>query len=332
MKRPRPFEDRVVVITGGSAGVGRAAALAFARQGARVALLARGKIGLEAAREELSLRGTRAIAIEVDVADEAVVELAAERIEEELGPIDVWVNNAMAAVFAPFLEIDPTEFRRVTEVCYLGTVHGTLAALKRMKPRGRGVIVQVGSALAYRSIPLQSAYCGAKHAVRGFTDSLRSELLREGSGVKLTMVQLPAINTPQFDWGANRTDRRPRPVPPIFQPEVAARAILWAARHPRRELIVGGSSLLAITAQKFLPGVLDVYLARRGYDAQLTDEPEGPRASNLFRPVEGDRGSHGRFDRQARAHSFQLWINTFRLPAAAGLAGLILLALFLKKI
>src|SRR5437867_8154503 len=261
----------VVVITGASAGVGRATVRAFARQGADIGLLARGVDGLEAARREVEAAGGRAIAIPTDVADADRVEAAADRIERELGPIDIWVNNAMASVFSPVKETTAEEFKRVTEVTYLGVVYGTLAALKRMLPRDRGCIVQVGSALAYRGIPLQSAYCGAKHAIQGFTESLRCELLHDGRRVRVTMVQLPAINTPQFDWSRSLMARRARPVAPIYQPEVAADAIVWASTHPRREIFVGGSTVATVLSNRVVPGMLDRYLGWTGYESQQTD-------------------------------------------------------------
>jgi NAD(P)-dependent dehydrogenase (short-subunit alcohol dehydrogenase family) len=296
----RPWSERVVVVTGGTAGVGRATVRELARLGASVGILARGIEGLDAARNEVEALGARALAIRTDVADPEDVESAAEWVEAELGPIDAWVNNAMVSVFAPIRSTTAEEFRRVTDVTYLGVVHGTLAALRRMLPRDSGVIVQVGSALAYRSIPLQAAYCAAKHAVAGFTDSLRSELLHDHSGVRVTMVQLPALNTPQFDWVRSRLPRRAQPVPPIFQPEVAARAILQAIERPERESFIGLPTVAAIQLQKLLPGVLDRYLASTAYDGQQTDEPEDPdRADNLFAPVGVDLGAHGRFDATA---------------------------------
>jgi NAD(P)-dependent dehydrogenase (short-subunit alcohol dehydrogenase family) len=314
----------VVVITGASAGVGRATALAFAREGAAVALVARGRERLAQTRAEIEGLGGRALELPADVASAPEVEAAAERAERELGPIDVWVNNAMATIFAPVLEATPEEIERATQVTYLGTVYGTLAALRRMRPRNRGCIVQVGSALAYRAIPLQAPYCAAKHAVKGFTDSLRSELLHDAVSVHLTMVQLPALNTPQFSWCRTRLGRHPRPVGRVFQPEVAARAIVWAARHRRREVFVGGPTVLAILGQKFIAKRLDRYLARTGYEGQLLDEPlPGGREGNLFRPVSGAYGAHGRFDPEARRRSAQLWLNLNRawlLPAAAGVA------------
>jgi len=312
----------VVVITGASAGVGRATAREFAKRGASIGLLARGEAGLEAARNEVEQLGGRALALRVDVSNHEQVEAAALEIERTLGPITIWVNNAMASVFSPVREMEAEEFQRVTKVTYLGVVHGTLAALRYMAPRGRGTIVQVGSALAYRSIPLQSAYCAAKHAVAGFTDSLRSELIHDGIDVHLTMVQLPALNTPQFDWVKSRLPRQPQPVPPIFQPEVAARAIVWAAYHRRREVMVGGSTVKAILGNKFIPGLLDRYLARFGYDGQQTDETVDPnRPNNLWQPLPTDHGAHGRFDSRSRPRSFQWWANTHRgLLGAVGIA------------
>ena len=317
-------EREVVVITGASAGVGRATAREFGRHGAAVGLMARGREGLEAAQREIRDLGGEAVVLPVDVADAAAVERAAETVERELGPIRVWVNNAMVSVFSPVKEMKPEEYRRVTEVTYLGAVNGTLAALKRMLPRDRGTIVQVGSALAYRSIPLQSAYCGAKHAIVGFTDSLRSELLHDGSHVHLTAVHLPALNTPQFGWVKSRLPRKPQPVPPIFQPEVAARAIYYAARHHRRELMVGLSTKAAILVQKIAPGFGDGYLARNGYEAQQFDGAADPdRPNNLWDPLPGDAGAHGSFDQRASSRSRELWLETHRswLLAAAAVAG-----------
>lgn len=315
----------VVVITGASAGVGRATARAFAREGYSLALLARGQERLESARHELAQAGTRAIALPVDVADPDAVETAAEAIEEELGPIEVWVNNAMATVFAPLSATEPEEFRRATEVTYLGSVWGTMSALRRMRARDRGVIVQVGSALAYRGIPLQAAYCGAKHALQGFLESLRTELMHDGSNVRVTMVQLPALNTPQFTWSRAKMPRQPQPVPPIFQPEVAASAIVWAARHPRRELMVGWPTVKAILGNAVAPGVADRYLAAHGYEDQQTDVPlEHMRSGNLFEPSAGDPGAHGPFDREGRPRSLQLLAAKNRRIVA--LAGTTLLA------
>jgi NAD(P)-dependent dehydrogenase (short-subunit alcohol dehydrogenase family) len=313
---------RVVVVTGGSSGVGRATARAFADEGASVGLLARGVEGLDATTKELEDRGVRALAVPTDVADAGQIGDAAGRVEDELGPIDVWVNDAMVTVFSPLEAITPDEFRRVTEVTYLGTVYGTMIALERMKRRDRGVIVQVGSALSYRAIPLQSAYSGAKYAVRGFTDALRCELEHERSNVRLTMVQLPALNTPQFGWARSRMPRRAQPVPPIYQPELAAQAIVWASRRPRREFNVAATTTATILAQKLWPGILDRYLARTGYDSQQTNEPEDPdRPDNLFSPVAIDAGARGTFDERSHATSVQWWAAKHRRElAAAGAA------------
>ncbi len=317
----------VVVVTGASAGVGRAVVREFARRspGVQIGLLARNEDGLEGARREVEVAGGKALVLPTDVADAGAVEDAAKRVDEELGPVDVWINNAMASIFAPLKEITPEEFRRATEVTYLGNVYGTMAALRRMLPRDRGTIVQVGSALSYRAIPLQAAYCGAKHAERGFTDSVRTELMHEGSNVRITMVQLPALNTPQFGVSRNRMPNHPQPVPPIYQPEVAAEAIYWAAHHNRREVFVGTSSVLTILGNKVAPWFADRYLARTGYGGQQTDEPADPdRPDNLFEPVAGDHGAHGVFGDQAHARSPQLWATKNRVwlaLAGAGLAG-----------
>jgi NAD(P)-dependent dehydrogenase (short-subunit alcohol dehydrogenase family) len=305
----------VVVVTGASAGIGRATALEFGTHGAQLGLIARGAAGLHGARADIEARGGKALAIQADVSDSEAVEAAARRVEEEFGPIEIWVNVAFSNVFAPFVDLKPEEYRRITEVTYLGFVWGTLAALRRMRERNRGTIVQVGSALAYRSIPLQSAYCGAKSAIRGFTDSIRCELVHEGSNVHLTMVQMPAVNTPQFSWCGSRLRRKAQPVPPIYQPEVAGRAVYWAAHHRRRELWVGSSTVQAIVGQKFLAGLLDVYLGNTGYDAQQHDGPRAPDApENLWEPVDRERdfGAHGEFDGRARSHSTQLWLSTHR--------------------
>jgi len=299
----------VAVITGASSGVGRACARAFAVAGYRVGLTARSEDGLAAAAREARELGCDALVTPGDVADPALLERLAAETESRFGPIDVWVNNAMVTVLSPVAEMQPDEFRRVIEVNYLGAVHGTLAALRCMRPRDRGVVVQVGSALAYRSIPLQSAYCASKAAIRAFTDSLRSELLHDKSGVKVTMVQLPALNTPQFEVMRNRMPRKPQPVPPIFAPETAAEAILYAAEHPSREMIVGVSALKAILAQKVAAGVADRLLARSGYDSQQRPEPESRRADNLFDPLPGDRGAEGPFKKQSRRTSLQLWVR-----------------------
>jgi len=321
----------IAVVTGASAGIGRATAREFAAHGWDVAVLARDRARLETAAAEIRNRGVRALPIVTDVADFAAVEAAAIRVEQELGPIDVWVNNAMATVFAPFSRITAAEFRRGTEVTYLGQVHGTMAALGQMRPRNRGTIVNVGSALAYRAIPLQSVYCGAKYAVRGFTDALRAELLHERCAVKLVMVHLPAVNTPQFDWALNKTGRRPQPMPPIYQPELPARAIFFAATHPqRREIWVGMSTVMTIVANKLAPGLLDRYLARNGYSGQLTDEalPEHAPA-NLFETAPGDYAAHGRFDDAARERSWEMLASRHRGVMLAGLTGLAALAGFL---
>jgi NAD(P)-dependent dehydrogenase (short-subunit alcohol dehydrogenase family) len=313
--------SRVVVVTGASAGVGRAVVRLFAERGARLGLLARGHNGLDGARRDVEAAGGQALAVPTDDAEQ--VEAAATAVEETFGPIDVWVNNAMASVFSPVRLMTSNEFRRVTEVTYLGYVYGTLAALKRMLARDRGVIVQVGSALAYRAIPLQSAYCAAKHAVEGFTESLRTELRHDGSRVRVTIVQMPALNTPQFEWSKTRLPRRPQPVPPIYQPEVAARAVLWAAEHERPELYVGFSTLLAIVGNKLLPRLGDWYLARTGWESQQTDEPLPPgRQDNLWEPVVGDHGAHGRFDDRARPSSLHLWLTTHRGWLALVMGGL----------
>jgi NADP-dependent 3-hydroxy acid dehydrogenase YdfG len=323
--------QEVVVVTGASAGVGRATAREFGGHGAKVALLARSEEGLRAAKEEVEAAGGVALAIPTDVADYGQVEAAAEKVEQELGPIDVWVNDAMTTVFAPFMEVDPEDFKRATEVTYLGQVYGTKAALERMVPRDRGTIVQVGSALAFRAIPLQSAYCGSKHAVRGFTNSVRTELEHDGSNVRITMVELPAVNTPQFDHCKTKLPNQPQPVPPIYQPEVPARAIYWAAHHRRRDLYLGASSVATIVGNKLFPGLGDRYLARTGYDSQQTDEPVTPdRPSNLYEPVPGDHGAHGRFDDRSSGRSYQWWATTHRglvAAAAVGLAGALYAAL-----
>ena len=317
--------NNIVVITGASAGVGRATAVEFARQGATVALLARGKAGLEGAKAEVEAAGGKAWSCTLDVADAQAVEDAAARIEDELGPIDIWINNAMVTVLAPVSEMSTDEYRRVTEVTYLGTVHGTCAALRHMRPRNRGVIIQVGSALAYRAIPLQSAYCAAKFACRGFTDSLRVELQHDKSDIHLTTVHLAAFNTPQFDWARTTLKNKPQPLPPIFQPEVAARAIVWAASQRRREISVGFPAVKSIWGNKFAPAVADHILQTDGYDGQQGNQPlPADRPDNLFQPVDRDMGSHGRFDNQAQSHSWQLWATMHRgaiatavlLPAA----------------
>ncbi len=320
-QRSRP---PVVVVTGASAGVGRATVRAWARRKARIGLVARGIDGLEGAQREVEDSGGEALVLPTDVADAEAVEHAAEEVERRFGPIDVWVNNAMTSVFSPVHLLSPEEIRRVTEVTYLGTVHGTLAALKRMRPRDRGVIVQVGSALAHRAIPLQAAYCGAKHAIEGFTESLRCELIHDQSSVRLTMVHLPALNTPQHTWVKSRLPREAQPVPPIYQPEVAAEAIVWAAGRNQKEVWVGGVTWAVLLANKFVPGLGDWYLARTGYDSQMTDEPRDPdRPHNLWKPLPGDHGAHGPFDERSLPHSRLLWLTMHRQAvAAAALAGM----------
>jgi NAD(P)-dependent dehydrogenase (short-subunit alcohol dehydrogenase family) len=316
-------KPEVVVITGASAGVGRATAQRFAKDGARVALLARDNPALEHAANEVRELGGTALPIAVDVSDAAQVEAAAERIEQELGPIDIWINSAMATVFAPVSETPAEEFRRATEVTYLGTVHGTLAALKRMRSRNRGSIVQVGSALAYRAIPLQAAYCGAKFAIRGFTDALRVELLHDRSKVHVTMVQLSAFNTPQFEWARNRLHGRPQPVPPIFQPELAAKGVHWAAHHRRREVCVGFPAVKAIAINKWFPSLVDRILARKGYQGQVDMEPvPEERPDNLFDAAPVDYGTHGRFDARAKSHSMQWWLTSNRNAVLLGIGAL----------
>ncbi len=333
-----PNKPEVVVITGASAGVGRATVRAFARRGAHIGLLARGTKGLEAAKQDFEQLGGRALILPTDVAHADQVEAAAQKVEDTFGPIDVWINDAMVSVFSPVKEMTLDEFQRVTEVTYLGTIYGTKAALKRMLPRDKGVIVQVGSALAYRSIPLQSAYCGAKSAIRGFTDSLRCELLHDKSRVWVTMVQLPAVNTPQFSWVKSRLPNQAQPVPPIYQPEIPAEAIYWAAHHRRRELFVGSSAVEAIEGNKLIPELLDRYLARTGYSSQQTDQRRDPnQPNNLWEPLDGenghDYGAHGSFDARSRTFSPELWAAKHRRwlgVLAAGFAG-VGLALALGK-
>jgi NAD(P)-dependent dehydrogenase (short-subunit alcohol dehydrogenase family) len=327
-------KPEVVVITGASAGVGRATVRRFARDGACIGLLARGVDGLEGAKREVEAAGGRALVLQTDVADPKQVEAAAEAVEREFGPIDIWINDAMTSVFAPVKEMSPEEFRRVTEVTYLGVVYGTMSALRRMLPRNRGTIVQVGSALAYRSIPLQSAYCGAKHAIHGFTDSLRCELIHDKSKVHITMVQLPALNTPQFGWVRNRLPNRTQPLGKIFQPEVAADAIHWAAHHRRRELFLAMPSVESIVGTKMFPGLLDHYLGRNGYEGQQTSEPKSSnQPDNLWEPVPGDHGAHGTFDARAHRHSTEFWFakNRNRLGWLAVGCGLLAAGFFLTQ-
>jgi NAD(P)-dependent dehydrogenase (short-subunit alcohol dehydrogenase family) len=321
------MESQTVVVTGASAGIGRATARLFGERGASVGLIARGYAGLDGAARDVEQAGGAALAVSADVADYQQVTDAAQQIEERFGAIDVWVNAAFTAVFSPFAEITAEEFRRVTEVSYLGFVYGTMAALSRMRPRDRGTIVQVGSALGARSIPLQSAYCGAKHAINGFTESLRCELRHERSGVHVTVVQMPAVNTPQFSWVRSRLPNHPQPVPPIYQPEVAARGVVYAASHPRRKQYwVGASTAATILANRVAPALLDRYLARTGYGSQQTAEPAGPgRPENLFQPVDGvdgrDFGAHGVFDGRSHAHSAQAWLSRRAGVSAAVLSG-----------
>jgi NAD(P)-dependent dehydrogenase (short-subunit alcohol dehydrogenase family) len=316
---------RTVVVTGASAGIGRAIAREFGARGDRVALLARGKAGLDAAAAEVEAAGGQAIAIPTDVAHYDEVERAAQQAEGEFGDIDVWVNDAFSSVFAPFHEISPEEYRRVTDVTYLGFVYGTMVALHRMRARDCGTIVQVGSALGQRSIPLQSAYCGAKHAVNGFTESVRTELMHDGSKVRVTVVQMPALNTPQFSWVLSRLPRHPQPVPPIYQPEIAARAVLYAAEHPnRKEYWVGASTVLTLLGQRIVPSLLDRYLARSGYKSQQTDQPSRDSASNLWEPVDdepgSDHGAHGEFDQQSHRVSPEWWLREHAMPLTVAAA------------
>ncbi|HZL13154.1 MAG TPA: SDR family oxidoreductase [Verrucomicrobiae bacterium] len=330
MKTDRKPE--VVMIMGASAGIGRATAQAFAKRGAHIGLLARGRTGLEGAKREVEKLGGRGLILIADVADDKAVEAAAEKLENEFGAIDIWINDAMASVFSPIMEMTADEYRRVTEVTYLGYVWGTMAALRRMRPRNRGVIVLVGSALAYRGIPLQSAYCAAKHAILGFTDSLRCELIHDKKNIRVCTVEMPAVNTPQFGWVKNKLPNKAQPVPPIFQPEVAADAIVFAATHNRREIYVGLPTVEAVVVNKIAPGFLDRHLARTCFKAQQTDEPKNPnQPDNLFAPVEHDFGAHGTFDGRAKKFSVELWLDKNRwiflaavLMVAAIVAGLLL--------
>ena len=318
--------NQTVVINGGSAGIGRATARLFGDRGDRVGLIARGADGLDSTADEITRAGGTALPVTADMADYAQLEAAAEKIEDTLGPIDVWVNVGFSSVFAPFSQISPEEFRRVTEVSYLGFVHGTMVALNRMRPRDHGTIVQTGSALAERSIPLQSAYCGAKHAIVGFTSSLRCELLHEGSNVHVTVVQMPAVNTPQFSWVRSKLPRQPQPVPPIYEPEVAARGIVYAADHPRRRMYwVGGTTAATLIANRIAPALLDRYLARTGFDSQQTDQPTRPdRPDNLREPADGqpgeDYGARGEFTDRSHDRSLQLWLSHHAGPVTAGAA------------
>jgi NAD(P)-dependent dehydrogenase (short-subunit alcohol dehydrogenase family) len=341
MSKDSDQHSRVVVVTGASGGIGRATARLFAQRGDTIALLARGDRGLDGALRDIESVGGKAAAYVVDTADAAAVEKVADRIEEELGEVDIWVNVAFTSVFARFVDIEPEEFERVTQVTYLGFVNGTRSALRRMRPRDRGTIVQVGSTLAYRGIPLQSAYCGAKHATQGFHESLRTELLHEKSRVRVTMVQMPAVNTPQFSWVLSRLPRQAQPVPPIYQPEVAARAVVYAADHPRRrEYWVGGTTAATLLVNAVAPGVLDRYLARTGYDAQQTPERKpDDQPTNLWEAADGDGGhdfgAHGRFDDRAHAHSAQVWASqhhrTLAVAGAGAVAGAVALARLARR-
>jgi short-subunit dehydrogenase len=321
-------KPRVIVITGAAAGVGRATARMFAEtEGAHIGLIARGLEALEGAKRDVEARGGKAIIIQCDVADAEGIEAAAERVEQELGPIDVWVNDAMTSVFAFIKDTTAAEFKRVTEVCYLGYVHGTLAALKRMRPRNRGHIIQVGSALAYRGIPLQAAYCASKHAIQGFMDSLRAELIHDNSNIIATMVQMPALNTPQFDWCKSKLPHKAQPVPPIYQPEVAARAIVFASKNKRREIYVGLPTVIAIVGNKLFPRLGDLYLGKTGVKGQETEEKADYDApNNLYEPVGGDPGAHGRFDDRASAHSIQLFTDLHRDWIIGGLLAAFVIA------
>jgi len=317
----------VVVITGSSAGLGRAIAHAYAKRGAKLALLARSSEALAAAQRECDELGGHAIFVPVDVSDADAVERAASQIEQELGPIDIWINNAMVSVFSPVKDMEASDYKRVTDVLYLGFVYGTLSALRRMLPRDKGTIVQIGSALAYRSIPLQSAYCASKHAINGFTDSLRCELFHDHSNVRLTAVHMPAMNTTQFGWVKNRMPHNTQPVPPIFEPEIAAEVVVAAglAKHPRREYWVGAPTIAAILAQKVVPGLLDRYLGRTGYKAQqIIDEPRDPNApNNLYEPVAGAHSTRGKFDDRSRHTSAEVFVSMHRAWVALGAAVLV---------
>lgn len=323
--RQRTERQEVVVITGASGGVGRATAQAFGRRGACICLVARGEAGLEGARADVERLGGRAIIVAGDSADPQTHERAAREAEETFGPIDIWINVAFTTVFSPFLEITPEEYARVTNVTYLGYVYGTQAALRRMAPRDRGVIMQIGSALAYRGIPLQTAYCGAKHAIQGFTEALRAELIHNHCHVRLTMPQLPAVNTPQFTWGRNKLPRKAQPVPPIYQPEVIAEAIYWAAHHRKRQIYIGGSTLAVIMGNKVFPGLGDWYLGRTGYDSQMREEPRDPdQPDNLFAPADTarDYGAHGVFDDRSIDRSYEVWAVEHKGVVAGALAGI----------
>src|SRR5437762_1304156 len=327
----RDLKDKVVVITGAGAGVGRALSYAFAKQGANLGVISRSEDRLLSLKKEMQPFNRKVAVASLDVSDPDELERAAEVVEREFGPIDIWVNNAMVSVFSPIKEMTPNEYKRVTEVTYLGVVYGTLAALKRMLPRDKGIIIQVGSALAYRGIPLQSAYCAAKHAVQGFHDSLLTELLHDKSNVKVSMIQLPALNTPQFDWARSRLPNKAQPVPPIYQPEVAADAILWAAQHYRREYIVGFSSWKAVYGNNFFPSLADKFLARVGYKRQQTNQPrEIDQPDNLFESVPGAFGAHGRFDQRAKERSMFFLFTKYRAEIYFLLLCVVIIFLLIK--
>lgn len=330
--------DTVVVITGASGGVGRATARLFAERGAKMALLARGRDGLEGAKREIEALGGKAIAIPSDVSKFEDVEAAAEQTEKELGPIDLWINNAMVSMYSPFIKMSPDEFRHIVDVTFLGCVHGTRCALNRMMPRDKGKIVQVGSALAFRSIPLQSAYCASKHAIQGFTESLHTELLHQKSNIKLSIVNMPALNTTQFTWTKNRMPNKARPTGTIYQPEIAADAILFASEHDRRELMVGYTTVEATVGEKFIPGTLDKYLSKVGWDGSMLPEPADPnQPDNFWAPLPGDHGAHGPFDDVAHRFSPELWASKHRntltacFVGAVGLAGALLARKYMSK-
>ncbi len=324
----RQKRNRVIIVTGAAAGVGRAIAREFGKERARVGLIARNQESLEAAKSEIESMGGQALVLPLDVSNSEAIERATQQVEDTFGPIDVWINDAMVSVFSPAEEMQPEEFKRVTEVTYLGYVYGTLAALKRMRPRNHGIIIQIGSALAYRSIPLQSAYCAAKHAIAGFTESLRTELLHQKSEVKVCQINLPAVNTPQFSWVKSRLPRHPHPVPPIYQPEMIARAVRHISHHPRRRLDIAFSTVKAILAEKFAPAFADRYLAKYGYSSQQTGQSvQKDRKDNLWAPVPGDYGAHGIFDSQARNSSPTLWLDIHRLPIFMGLGAILVAAI-----
>ncbi|HMG52601.1 MAG TPA: SDR family oxidoreductase [Kofleriaceae bacterium] len=326
----RSLAGKIAVVTGASSGVGRAIARAYAQAGAHVALIARGQVGLDAAAREVERLGGEAIALSLDVADSAAVDRAADAVVARWGRIDLWVNNAMISVLSPVSQMQPSEYRRVIEVNYLGYVHGTLAALRHMRSRDAGVIIQIGSALAYRSIPLQSAYCASKAAIRAFTESLRCELIHDSCKVEVTQLQLPAVNTPQFDVARSRLAGRPRPVAPVYQPEVIADAALWAATHPRREIWVGWPTVKAILGQRVIPGLLDRYLAKRAWSGQSTLGPAPRVIDNVDAPIDTDRGAHGAFEFEARGASSEMWLRTHRTAIGVAL-GAVAAALLLVR-